>query len=370
MRNILRHLLCEPGSNTPLELEVFNAIEANGEQDVIDGILYRRDNGEACPVISGVPIMIKELFPRNFRQKYSERISELKKTRPLQIGSTSTDDWSFSAEWKQHFDQGVERTWGWTVSERLEQLLMELQVDRSWCQGKRILDAGCGSGDLSEEISKLGAEVIGIDFSSSVIRAEAQRDSPSVHFLRGDLLSLPLKLNSFDAVISIGVLHHTPDTRRAFDQVARLVKPGGRFYVWLYRKPEGIIRRYIRTPLFDVARSITTRMPKNVQNKIVKFHAHLVRILHRCCNPSVSIPFEEYLVAAYDDLTPRWRHYHDPIEVSRWYHENGYSSPVLSRWDNPYGFGLVAVKVKQEATAGIHYGSAPKLWDPSQTIIG
>ena len=146
-------------------------IEVNGEQNVIDGILYKTDNGEAYPVISGVPIMIKESFPRNFHQKYSEKISKLKKTSPLQIGRESADDWSFLAEWEQHFDRGVERMWGWTVSERLEQFLMELQVDRSWCQGKRILDAGCVNDTLSEEISKLGAKVVGINFSSSVIRA-------------------------------------------------------------------------------------------------------------------------------------------------------------------------------------------------------
>jgi len=102
-------------------------------------------------------------------------------------------------------------------------------------------------------------------------------------------------------------------------------------------------------------------MPKNVQNMIVKLHAHLVRALHLCRNSSVSIPFKEYLVAAYDDLTPRWRHYHDLIEVSRWFYENGYSSPVLSHWDNPYEFGLVAEKIKQHATPGVHYGNAPKL---------
>ena len=101
-------------------------------------------------------------------------------------------------------------------------------------------------------------------------------------------------------------------------------------------------------------------MPKKIQDKIVKFHAHLIRTLHSFRKSSVSIPFEEYLVAAYDDLTPRWRHYHDPIEVSRWYYENGFSSPVLSHWDNPYGFGLVAEKIEQEATPGIHYGNAPK----------
>ena len=95
MRNVLRNLLCEPGNNTSFELEVFRAIESNGEQDVIDGILYRKDNGQAYPIISGVPIMIKASFPDSFCRKYSEKISKLKTTVPLQISGTSVNDWSF-----------------------------------------------------------------------------------------------------------------------------------------------------------------------------------------------------------------------------------------------------------------------------------
>ena len=370
MRNVLQQVLCEPSSHCPLELESFYIKEENGEHDVIDGILYRKDNGETYPIISGVPIMVKESFPRSFVEKYSEKISEVRRTIPLRIGITSEDDWSFSAEWQQHFDGGVERTWGWTVSERFDQFLLELQIDTSWCQDKLILDAGCGNGALSEEISRNGAEVIGLDLSSSVLRAEGLRRSSSVHFLCGDLLLAPLKFNSFDAVFSIGVLHHTPDTRIAFNKMAPLVRPGGRLYVWLYRRPDSILRGYIRTPLLDIARVLISRMDKNVKGKVVRTYARLVMGLHRRKNQSVRIPLKEYLVASYDDLTPRWRHYHNPIEVSRWYHENGYSAAVLSHWDNPYGFGMVAVRDGKAATPGIRFGTSPKLWDDRQTIIG
>ena len=69
-------------------------------------------------------------------------------------------------------------------------------------------------------------------------------------------------------------------------------------------------------------------------------------------------------------MTPQWRRYHTAYELSDWFHKNGFASPVLSHWDNPYGFGLVAIKDSQDATPGIHFGSAPKLWDEDQTLVG
>ena len=59
---------------------------------------------------------------------------------------------------------------------------------------------------------------------------------PDVAIVQADLLDLPLAERQFDLVFSIGVLHHSPDPRRAFAQVAARVKPGGRLAVWLYRK--------------------------------------------------------------------------------------------------------------------------------------
>ncbi len=59
---------------------------------------------------------------------------------------------------------------------------------------------------------------------------------PGVTVVRADLLDLPLAERAFDLAFSIGVLHHSPDPRRAFAQVAARVKPGGRLAVWLYRR--------------------------------------------------------------------------------------------------------------------------------------
>jgi uncharacterized protein YbaR (Trm112 family) len=77
MLDVFRHLLCEPGSNAPLELEFFHAIEVNGEQDAIDGIFYRRDNGEAYSIIFGVPVLITVMLSNYgmVSRRLSDRVS-------------------------------------------------------------------------------------------------------------------------------------------------------------------------------------------------------------------------------------------------------------------------------------------------------
>ena len=60
---------------------------------------------------------------------------------------------------------------------------------------------------------------------------------------RADLNDLPLKDASVDLIFSEGVLHHTDDTERAFHNIARLLKPGGHFLLYVYRK-KGPIREF------------------------------------------------------------------------------------------------------------------------------
>jgi SAM-dependent methyltransferase len=77
-----------------------------------------------------------------------------------------------------------------------------------------------------------------------------------VLILRGDLLRPPLADGSFDQIYSIGVLDHTPDPRRAFLALARLLTPGGRIAIWVYRKERPLLERII-----DVHRAVSTRLP-------------------------------------------------------------------------------------------------------------
>ena len=78
-------------------------------------------------------------------------------------------------------------------------------------QVKKVLDLGCGSGWLSVFISKYGFDVTGVDIAKPAIelgKTWAQEDNATVNFLVGDLLNLPFKEGSFDAIVCNSVLEH------------------------------------------------------------------------------------------------------------------------------------------------------------------
>jgi SAM-dependent methyltransferase/uncharacterized protein YbaR (Trm112 family) len=370
MRPFLHDLIRQPGLGTGLELASFDSAPTTDQAtDVREGVLFDATSRTAYPIVDGVPLMLPNSFSQAFLDRHRSSIAASQTLSALGLTASRRDDWSFSRQWDEHFERGAARTWGYTVEERVEQLLMETDTAPDWFEGRAVLDAGCGTGELSQHIARLGATVVGLDYSSSVLAAERRRRIEGVHFIQGDLQAPPFRDGSFDLVFSIGVLHCTPSTSRTFQAVARLVKPGGRFYVWLYRRPERFLGRYLKVPAYDVARFFIARAPVGIQRQVVTAYARAVQLTHRLMTRD-SIPLHEYVVSAYDDLTPRWRYYHTAIEVSRWFHEAGFRAPTLSHWDNPYGFGLVAVKEPRVATPGIHYGSAPKLWDDATTLLG
>ncbi len=93
--------------------------------------------------------------------------------------------------------------------------------------GERILDVGCGSGQLTSEVAQCGAEVTGIDASPEMI-ATARKNFPRMRFEVADATALPFA-NEFDAVLSNAALHWIRDQSAAIASIARALKPGGRF---------------------------------------------------------------------------------------------------------------------------------------------
>lgn len=216
----------------------------------------------------------------------------------------SRKSWSFSDEWKAHFDQALDRTWGWSLDERVQQFFLETQVDAAWCRGKRILDAGCGNGQLTEALAAFGADVTGLDYSSSVYEAERRRKRPNAHFLQGDLQQTPFRPGTFDLVISNGVIHHTPDAHRCFGELARSVKANGRLYVWLYKRPDKGLRRTLMYPALDLARAVVSRLPAPLQSLSVRTYAYGLLAMHSVRRKYKGLTYAELVVGAYDTLTP------------------------------------------------------------------
>ncbi len=92
-----------------------------------------------------------------------------------------------------------------------------------------ILDLGCGSGQLANEISKCGANVIGIDSSKEMI-SEAQTKYPNLKFLVKDAANFQLN-KPFDAIFSNAVLHWVADSENAIISMNKNLKFGGRLVI-------------------------------------------------------------------------------------------------------------------------------------------
>lgn len=93
--------------------------------------------------------------------------------------------------------------------------------------GECILDLGCGTGQLTQQIAVAGAEVIGIDYAPSMI-AQAQKNYPNLKFIVADARCFDLA-QSFDAVFSNAALHWIKEPELVIKCIWQALKPGGRF---------------------------------------------------------------------------------------------------------------------------------------------
>lgn len=93
--------------------------------------------------------------------------------------------------------------------------------------GERILDLGCGTGQLTQEIAAHGALVTGLDAAPAMV-AQARINYPRLPFLLADACRFQLP-EPVDAVFSNAVLHWVRDPEAAIAQVRAALRPGGRF---------------------------------------------------------------------------------------------------------------------------------------------
>ena len=181
-------------------------------------------------------------------------------------------------------------------------------------RGQVVLEVGSGSGRFTEQAASTGATVVSLEYSSAVeanIAANGDRDNVLV--VQADLYSMPLREASFDRVVCIGVLQHTPDVERAFLTLVRYLKPGGHLAVDVYRRPRGV-RRLLNTKYW--VRPLTSRVPPAalyaMTSRYVKAMWPVARLL---APPHDSDAAGERHIFVTRRQTPRWLRFGKAIEL-------------------------------------------------------
>ena len=181
--------------------------------------------------------------------------------------------------------------------------------------GKKVLDAGCGTGEYSCWYANQGGNVTGVDLSeTSLANANdyAEREGiKNVRFEKQSVLKLNFPDASFDYVASMGVLHHTPDPYGGFRELCRVLRPGGVILISLYNK-FGRFRHNLKQ---SVVRGVAG-------DDIDKRVAWAKRLFPRTCCSLQRNRADEPDVILYDAFGIPHESQHTVGEVLRWFDSN------------------------------------------------
>jgi len=241
---------------------------------------------------------------------------------------------SFSFEWNTYSTTQLDSQQGTAESARL--LTDKTGLTREDVAGALVLDAGVGPGRYAEVLADWGATVVGVDLSLAVEASHRNLGHrENVLIAQADIGRLPLKEGSFDHIISIGVLHHTPSTREYFLKLPKLLRPGGRIAIWVYPNEGDYAKRNPWIPL-------CSRIPPRLFHGFCKVLVHLV---HRrrgsgwvrwvaSVFPISDQPFglENDILDTFDSYSPRFHGTHSEEEVRGWFEDAGLVEITSTPW--------------------------------------
>lgn len=150
--------------------------------------------------------------------------------------------------------RSLEDRYWWFVARR--ELALDL-VDRHLPAQGKILDIGCGTGAVLEQLQKR-SWAGGVDFSPHALQFSEERGLANLTL--GDAQALPYEADQFDLTISLDTIEHVPDDERALREIYRTLKPGGTFIMnvpafrWLWGPHDVALmhfRRYTRREVAD-----------------------------------------------------------------------------------------------------------------------
>jgi SAM-dependent methyltransferase len=215
--------------------------------EITDGTTaLRASNGDSYPVILGIPRFVP---PENYAA-------------------------AFGLQWKMFRRTQLDSYTGTSISrDRLERCLGGFDAVR----GKRVLEAGCGAGRFTEVLLVEGAQVFACDLSTAVEANRENCGTRSGYFVcQADIRHLPVVPGTFDVVMCLGVIQHTPNPEETIKALATQLAPGGLLVIDHYRYGHEDM-----TKTRQWLREFLIRRDAKVAMKIVKALVAILWPLHR-----------------------------------------------------------------------------------------
>jgi ubiquinone/menaquinone biosynthesis C-methylase UbiE len=205
--------------------------------DNVDGHLVSQDKTESFVIKGGIPRFVES---DNYALAFGLQWNKFKKT---QLDSFTGQPIS-------------ENRLKLSIGEPLENL-----------KGKLILEAGSGAGRFTEVLAKYQPQLYTFDFSHAVdANYDNNKTSKDTQFFQADIRKIPLTEASFDYVICLGVLQHTPNTYESLASLYKMVKPGGKLIVDHYIPTFGLY-----TSMYLIYWSIIKRLNPTTQLKLTDY---------------------------------------------------------------------------------------------------
>ena len=165
----------------------------------------------------------------------------------------------FGLQWKAYRRTQLDSYTGTRISrDRLERCLGG-SIDG--LRGRSVLEAGCGAGRFTEILLAAGARVFAFDLSQAVEANLENCGAADGYFVcQADALQIPAAPLSFDIVVALGVVQHTPSPEATIRSLATRVRPGGLLVIDHYRVPSPVTRMLLPFLPRTVLRAILLRL--------------------------------------------------------------------------------------------------------------